>query len=65
MEVNVKKSDVMWFNVRSSKCFESPPILLNGSPLSQVTTYKYLSVQIDEHLRWNFHASYLCKKMDY
>ena len=36
MEVNVKKSNIMWFNVRSSKCFESPPILLNGSPLSQV-----------------------------
>ena len=28
MEVNVKKSNVMWFNVRSSKCSEIPPILL-------------------------------------
>ena len=65
MEVNVKKSNVMWFNVRSFKCFESLSILLNGSPLSQVTTHKYLGVQIDEHLRRNSHVSYLCKKMAY
>jgi len=24
-----------------------------------------LGVQIDEHLRWNSHVSYLCKKMSY
>ena len=65
MEVNVKKSNVMWFNVHSSKCSEIPPILLNGSPLSQVTTHKYLGVQIDEYLRWSSHISYLCKKMAY
>ena len=65
MEVNVKKSNIMWFNVRSSKHFESPPILLNGSPLLHVTTHKYLGVQIDEHLRWKSHVSYLCKKMAY
>ena len=56
MEVNVKKSNVMWFNVCSYKCFETPPILLNGSPSSQVTTHKYLGVQIDEHLRWSSHT---------
>ena len=35
------------------------------SSLSQVSTHKYLGVQIDEHLRWNSHVSYLCKKMAY
>ena len=65
MEINVKKSSIMWFNVRSIKGFKSPPISLNGSPLSQVSTHKYLGVQIDEHLKWISHVSYLCKKMAY
>ena len=65
MEINVKKSNIMWFSVRSIKGFRSPPISLNGSPLSQVSTHKYLGVQIDEHLKWNSHVSYLCKKMAY
>ena len=51
MEINVKKSNIMWFSVRSIKGFRSPPISLNGSPLSQVSTHKYLGVQIDEHLK--------------
>ena len=65
MEVNVRKSNVMWFHVCSIKGFKPPLISLNGSPLSQVSTHKYLGVQIDEHLRWNSHVSYLCKKMAY
>ena len=42
MEVNVRKSNVMWFNVCSIRSFKSPPISLNGSLLSQVSTHKYL-----------------------
>ena len=41
----------MWFHVRSIKVFKPPPISLNGSPFSQVSTHKYLGVQTDEHLR--------------
>ena len=65
MEVNVRKSNVMWFNVQSVKTFEPPPILSKESPLSQVSTHKYLGVQIDEHLKWSTNVSYLCKKMAY
>ena len=64
MEVNVRKSNVMWSNVRSIKGFKSP-LILNWSPLSQVSTHIYLVVQIDEHLKWNSHVSYLCKRMAY
>ena len=31
MEVNVRKSNVMWFHVHSIKGFKPPPIALNGS----------------------------------
>ena len=64
MEVNVK-INTMWFNVCSTKCFKPPQILLNRSPLSQVSTHKYLGIQIDDHLKWHSHVSYLCKKMAY
>ena len=45
MEVNVRKSNVMWFNVLSIKGFKSPLISSNGSPLSQVSIHKHLGVQ--------------------
>ena len=63
MELNVQKLNAsyvrMWFNVNSFKSFEAFPILLNGSPLSQVAKHKYLGVLIDEHLWWSSHVSYL------
>ena len=65
MEVNVRKSNLMWFNVCSIRSFKSPPISLNGSLLSQVSTNKYLCVHIDEHLKCNTHVTYLCKHMAY
>jgi len=33
MSFNVNKSNVMWFNVRSGKSIETPPVLLDGSSL--------------------------------
>ena len=48
MQVNVEKSHVMWFSVKSSK---SPtillPILLEGILLVNVSKQKYLGITID------------------
>ena len=53
MQVNVEKSRVMWFSVKSSKS-PSPtavaPILLEGTPLMNVSKQKYLGITIESDL---------------
>ena len=66
MQVNVEKSHVVWFSVKSSK---SPttvlPILLKGIPLAKVSKQKYLGITIDSNLTWAYHVANACKKMAY
>ena len=51
MQVNVEKSSVMWFSVKSPKSSTVvPPILLDGTPLVNVTKQKYLGITIDSNL---------------
>ena len=39
----------------------SPPIfLLNGSPLEQVFSYKYLGVYLASDMRWRTHIDHIC-----
>ena len=66
MQVNVEKSHVMWFSVKSSK---SPttvlPILLEGILLVNVSKQKYLGITIDSNLTWAYHVANVCKKIAY
>ena len=66
MQVNVEKSRVMWLSVKS---FNSPtivpPILLEGTPLVNVSKQKYLVMTIDSNLTWAYHVVNVCKKMAY
>ena len=36
---------------------------INGKPLEQCSSYKYLGVHIDEKLTWKPHIEYVCKKV--
>ena len=64
MQVNVEKSHVIWFSVKS---FNSPttvpPILLEGTPLVNVSKQKYLKITIDSNLPWAYQVANVCKKM--
>ena len=66
MHVNVEKFHVMWFCVKS---INSPttvaPILLEGTPLVNVSKQKYLGITIDSNLTWVYHVANVCKKMAY
>ena len=53
MSFNAKKSSVMWFPPRSQWSSETPPVILDGSPLMSNATQKYLGVVIDNVLRWS------------
>ena len=67
MQVNVGKSSVIWFSVKSFKSSTVvPPILLEGTPLVNVTKQqKYLGITIDSNLTWACHVANVCKKMAY
>ena len=66
MQVNVRKSSVMWFRIRQSKARVSlPPVCLDGSSLSCVEHHKYLGVHFDPQLSWSIHVGHICKKMSY
>ena len=68
MQANVEKSHVMWFSVKS---FKSPttvlPILLEGTPLVNVSKQKYLEITIDTnlHVTWAYRVADVCKKIVY
>ena len=64
MQVNVEKSHVMWFFVKFSKYPTTvPPVLLEGTPLVNVSKQKYLEITIDSNLTWAYHVANVCKKM--
>ena len=57
MHVNVENSCVMWF---TDKFFNSPTrvpsVLLEGTPLVNVSKQKYLGITIDSNLTWDYHV---------
>ena len=66
IQVNVEKSHVMCFSVKS---FNFPttvlPILLESTPLKIVSKLKYLGITINSNLTWAYHVANVCKKMAY
>ena len=65
MKLNVNKSRVMWFLLRSFHHFALPPVLINDIILQRVTVQKYLGVLIDDQLDWSAQVSNVSKKMSY
>ena len=65
MQVNMEKSCVIWFSVKS---FNSPttvlPILLERTFLVNVSKQKYLGITIDSNLIWIYHVASVCKTYD-
>ena len=37
--------------------------LFCGETLTQVKSFKYLGVHVDDQLKWNLHVEHLCKKV--
>ena len=58
IKANTDKTKVMVFG--SNNCIKKIPtfeINVNGTPLSKVTSYKYLGITLDEHLNYNLHLN--------
>ena len=46
----------------SHKRIPSSPLLLEGHPLDQVNTFKYLGVLLSHDLSWSEHVQFICSK---
>ena len=66
MQLNVKKSCVMWFSTtrhRNSQPF--PDIKFDNITLFTTNKQKYLGLVFDSQLRWCEQVANVCKKMSY
>ena len=52
---------MMVFNPRSIG--DHRPVVIHDSTISQVSSYKYLAICIDDSLTWNTHVDSLCSKL--
>ena len=65
LTLNASKTDFMLIGSRQRlSTFHNPPsLVIDGAPITQVTSTKSLGVHIDETLSWNVHIEILCKKI--
>ena len=65
LTLNASKTEFMLIGSRQRlNMFHNPPsLMIDGAPITQVTSTKYLGVHIDQTLSWNVHVEILCKKI--
>lgn len=67
LSLNVEKTNYMAFSITEAKKpnFNCIEIDTFEKPIKEVQSTKYLGIIIDNHLKWEAHISYLCKKTRY
>ena len=63
LELNMSKTKEMIINFRIS-CSPPSSIVLKGSKVDRVSSYKYLGIMIDDKLGWHDHINYLIKRLN-
>ena len=62
LTLNINKSKFMIITKKRINA-SSISIHINGSPLEQCDSYKYLGVYFDKQLNWKTHIDYICQKI--
>ena len=65
LQLNIKKSSVMWFTPKPSKNVSHPTILVNNTQLHEVDHQKYLGIIFDTKLCWDSQVNDVCKRVAY
>ena len=65
MQLNFRKSKVMWFSASLKKPVSLPEVVVSDKILEVVDTQLYLGLMFDSNLSWESQVSNLCKKMSY
>ena len=63
LELNISKTKEMVLDFRS-KSNTPEPVVLKGSIVERVSSYKYLGVMIDDRLNWHTHVDSLIKRLN-
>ena len=65
LTLNASKTEFMLIGSRQRLItFHNPPsLMIDGAPITHVTSTKSLGVHIDQTLSWNVHVENLCKKI--
>ena len=62
LKFNKTKCRTMLITRKHSKSCQPPPLLLDGTILAQISSYKYLGITITSDLSWSPHISHICNK---
>ena len=65
MQLNIKKSCVIWFHTRRQRNQTYPDIVVDNVGLQVATKQKYLGLMFDSTLSWSDQVSRTCQKMFY
>ena len=63
ISLNEDKTEILLFRSRNKTIAYNMKLTLNGFDLKFSTHVRYLGLQLDEHLAWNFHFDALVKKL--
>ncbi|PIK58789.1 hypothetical protein BSL78_04310 [Apostichopus japonicus] len=63
LQLNVAKTKEMIIDFRHNTN-PPPPVVVKGSVVDRVTSYKYLGVVLNDHLAWGDHLDILVKKLN-
>ncbi|PIK46347.1 hypothetical protein BSL78_16796 [Apostichopus japonicus] len=63
LQLNVAKTKEMIIDFRHNTN-PPPPVVVKGSVIDRVTSYKYLGVVLNDHLAWGDHIDILVKKLN-
>ena len=65
LTLNASKTDFMLIGSRQrlSTFYNPPSLMIEGAPITHVTSTKSLGVHIDQTLSWNVHVENLCQKI--
>ena len=59
--LNVKKTEEIVFNHKVVD--DLGPVVIHNEPITQVSSYKYLGVYIDDAFSWRVHVESLCSRL--
>ena len=61
--LNTDKTKYLLFSPRSSECIVPYDLQLNGSSLEKINSIRYLGLQIDDKLKYDFHIVNVCSRL--
>ena len=63
LSINISKTNYIIFREKSTKCFNINPVLINNVTINQVSSTRFLGVEINSEFNWKDHIKIVSKKV--